>query len=169
MLPNQKIGMTLKPVGHAGEIKVQIDEPYQEIASNLKVVLLDLNGDKVPFFIEWCRELNTLVYKFEEVNNPESAKTIGLCLIYALKRDLGKDLIPDQKSWDHLEGWIITDSNQSIHMVIEKIEAYPQQDMAVANFGDKEVLIPIVDSFILEVDQKERILVMDLPDGLLDL
>jgi 16S rRNA processing protein RimM len=37
------------------------------------------------------------------------------------------------------------------------------------DYQEKEVLIPIDDSIILEVDETNKMLLVDLPDGLLDL
>ncbi|MEM6699798.1 MAG: hypothetical protein AAF599_15455 [Bacteroidota bacterium] len=53
--------------------------------------------------------------------------------------------------------------------VIEEVIEMPQQEMAVINYKDKEVLIPMNEDFILEILEEEKILKVELPEGLLDL
>ena len=44
----------------------------------------------------------------------------------------------------------------------------PQQFMALLSYRGKEILIPINDAFVQDIDPEKGLLYMDLPDGLLD-
>ena len=53
--------------------------------------------------------------------------------------------------------------------IIEEIIEYPQQEMAAIKFQEKEVLIPLNEQLILTIDAENKVIEMDLPDGLLEL
>ena len=46
---------------------------------------------------------------------------------------------------------------------------YPQHFVATMNYKEKEVLFPLNEDMILEIDLDEETILVDLPDGLLDL
>jgi 16S rRNA processing protein RimM len=45
----------------------------------------------------------------------------------------------------------------------------PQQEMAFVIHNGREVLIPLNESLIVSVDRENKTLLMDLPEGLLDM
>lgn len=61
---------------------------------------------------------------------------------------------------DHLEGEL---------GVIGKIFDMPQQPMASVQHQGKEILFPVVSVFIDRIDRENRILYVNLPEGLLDI
>ena len=53
--------------------------------------------------------------------------------------------------------------------VIEEILDMPQQEMTLIRYKKREVLIPLNEELILEIDEKKKQVMVDLPEGLLDL
>ena len=53
--------------------------------------------------------------------------------------------------------------------LIEDVREYPQQFLASIQYQEKEVLIPLNEAFIVEIDKTKKLLILDLPDGLLEL
>jgi 16S rRNA processing protein RimM len=53
--------------------------------------------------------------------------------------------------------------------VISEIEEYPQQEMATINYNKKDILIPLNEQFIIKLDNKKKVIEMELPEGLLEL
>ena len=49
-----------------------------------------------------------------------------------------------------------------------RIEEYPQQMMLVINHLEKELLIPLTDEWITEINKEESYIDMQLPDNFLD-
>lgn len=53
--------------------------------------------------------------------------------------------------------------------IFEKIIDSPQQTIAQIKNGDKEILVPMIKEFIEGIDRNEKILYLNLPEGLVDL
>ena len=52
---------------------------------------------------------------------------------------------------------------------IIEIHEYPQQFVAVVPYQFKEIMFPLNDDPIIEIDEANGILKVDLPEGLIDL
>jgi 16S rRNA processing protein RimM len=44
----------------------------------------------------------------------------------------------------------------------------PQQEMAFLDYRGREVLIPLNEQLIISIDETQKHILMDLPEGLLD-
>jgi len=53
--------------------------------------------------------------------------------------------------------------------MIKDLVSVPGNDLLVVASGDREILIPLVESICLEIDLPQKRLVIDPPAGLLDL
>ena len=51
---------------------------------------------------------------------------------------------------------------------IEVIEN-PAQDILIVMVGEKEVMVPLTEALLLGINQDEKLIQMDIPEGLLDL
>lgn len=166
------IGSTKKPHGLKGELKLYVEERYVEDLMNADILMIDIKGRPTPFFIEEVRFGNNIIAKFEEVNTPEAALSIANKEIYLRE----SDLIPDEEReieipttpYEHCVGYTIKNEGELVG-VIDDIVEFPQQEMAILNYKNKEVLVPLNQHFITKLDDKNRVIEMTLPEGLLDL
>ena len=67
------------------------------------------------------------------------------------------------------EGFTIIDKNLGEIGTIESVVEFPQQDMAFVTYKEKEVMIPLNDSIVTQIDEDKKELIVDLPEGLLEL
>ncbi len=166
------IGSTKKPHGLKGELKLYVEERYVEDLMNAEILMIDIKGRPTPFFIEDIRFGNNIIAKFEDVNTPEAAMSIA-------NKEMSlreSDLIPDDEReieietmpYEHCIGYTIVNDGEKVG-IIDNIVEYPQQEMAILNYKNKEVLIPLNQHFIKKVDDKNKVIEMILPEGLLDL
>ncbi len=169
-----QIGKTKKPFGVAGALKVDIEEAFLEDFLLAKVLFLRIKGKPVPYFVENIEVKGMPLLKLEDVDNKESAHKIGGSDI--LLREA--DIIPeDQRQLEveetiefaRLKGFMIQDVNLGQIGKIDNIEEFPQQEMAIVWYKEKEVLIPLNEGLIESIDQEGRVVRMDLPEGLLKL
>jgi 16S rRNA processing protein RimM len=65
-------------------------------------------------------------------------------------------------------GYIIVDGTTQVG-AIQSVEEYPQQEMAIVAYKKRSVMIPLNTQFIRKIDESKRQIVMELPEGLLDL
>ena len=166
------IGYTKKPHALKGEIKLQVEERYIEDLLNAELLMIDIKGKKTPFFIEDVRIGNNIIAKFEDVNTPEAALSIAVKEIFLRE----EDILPDDEReieiftepYAHCLDFKIFNQGKEIGVVLELIE-YPQQQMALIKYQNRDVLVPLNEHFIKKLDNKKKEIIMDLPDGILDL
>ena len=75
--------------------------------------------------------------------------------------------ILDEAAYQELIGFEIIDKNQGIIGKIEQIIEMPFQVMAQLFKDKKEILVPLNDNFILNINTAKKQVEMQLPDGFL--
>jgi|JI10StandDraft_1071094.scaffolds.fasta_scaffold02012_14 16S rRNA processing protein RimM len=163
-----KIGSILKPVGTRGEMKTDIPDEFLEDFVNAAHVFILINGSYVPYFIESVRETNQILVKFEEMDDPEEAATISLKDLYMEEKNITSSEFANQKDKEQLLDFAIYSNNENIGTIIA-VEIFPQQIMAVVQKDAKPFYLPLIDQFIVEINDKNKIIYMDLPEGILDI
>lgn len=169
-----QIGYTQKTHGLKGELKAVIEPQYYEDFTHNKRIFLDIKNTKVPYFISEVRGGSGIILSLEEVTNKTLAEPLQSRQIFLRT----KDLIPDHKrkylveedvlEYAELEGYIIEDETLGEIGPIREVLEMPQQEMAFLEYKNKDVLIPLNKQLILSVDNVQKRVKMDLPEGLLD-
>ena len=163
-----KIGNLLKPVGTRGEIKTDIPDEFLEDFVNAAHVFILINGSYVPYFIESVRETNQILVKFEDMDDPEEASTVSQKDIFMEEKNITSTEFANQKDKEQLLDYTIISNRENIGTIIA-VEIFPQQIMAVVQKDSKPFYLPLVDQFIVEINEEDKIIYMDLPDGILDI
>ncbi|MEL7122568.1 MAG: ribosome maturation factor RimM [Bacteroidota bacterium] len=165
------IGNLKKAYGLEGEIRVYIKDYHLEDLVNTEVVFVEIAGQKVPYFIEDVLEAGGILVKLEDVDSKEQATQLTNCQLYLRP----SDLVPDEEremlslhSLEQLIGYMIHDDDQAVGAIEEIIEM-PQHFLAQIQYQNREVLIPLHDELVVEIDSSQQILRMNLPEGLLEL
>ncbi len=158
-----KIGKVLKTHGYKGHLKVFIDEFYMHDFEEMKAIFIN----KLPYFIV-TKDINSdsqAIISLEDIDNKEKAHPLQGKDIFAKDDDLSEIL--DGEEFDELVGYEITDKNIGSIGKIEAIVEMPFQFLAKVLKDKKEILIPLNDDFILNINDQKKIVEMQLPDGFL--
>ncbi len=67
-----------------------------------------------------------------------------------------------------LIGLTVMDKAKGNIGIIEDVLQFPQQKIAQINFNSTEILVPVNPHFIISIDSENKILNVDLPEGLVD-
>lgn len=163
-----ELGYLTKLHGLNGAISAHLDVDYPEAYLKLESVLLDVNGSLVPFFIDSVQIKGTkAILGFEDIKSPEEAETIiGLTMFLPLS--FLPKLSNGQFYYHEVIGYSVEDGNQVIGS-IENFNTGSAQTIIIVKQGKKEILIPMVDEFILSVNHTSKIFNVSLPEGLVDL
>lgn len=132
-------------------------------------VFLEINGILVPFFILSYEpgSRDDLIIYLDEITSPEQAKKFTGIDLYIQKKDitLEKKVIDPQALADYL----VIDQQFGEIGVIKEIIKIPSNDIAVLDYRGAEIQLPISEDLIEKVDHKRKIVLMNLPEGLLEL
>ncbi|GAB1417052.1 ribosome maturation factor RimM [Paludibacter sp.] len=163
------IGRINKPHGVHGEMSFSfsIDVFNQE---ELPFFIMEVDGCFVPFTVEEYR-INTNdsgLLKIEGINNEAEVRDFVGANIYVQKDELD-DVDNTEISADYFIGFRIDDKSYGKVGVIDDIDQSTENALFIINNADNELLIPICDDYILEIDYENKIILVDLPVGLLEL
>lgn len=167
-----EIGKLKKPHGLQGELKGTIDKRFWEDIGNAPAVFIDQKGDKAPYFIEYARGGVPLILKLEEIDTKEDAALLTNKLVYLRREDVQLDDEAIQSRglmYGYLEGYTLYVEEMETVGPIVQVDEYPQQEMATVRYQERDVLVPLREAWITQLDKVNKTLQMDLPEGLLDL
>jgi 16S rRNA processing protein RimM len=170
--PLVAVGEVLRPHGLGGEFRVRAltDRPKERFGQLTACVLWEPAVDRREACrIASCRfEGETLLVKVEGIDSPEGARALTGRLL-AVDRALA--LPPPEGSfypWQ-LEGARVLTPDGRVVGHFARVESGGGQALWVVTDGDRERLIPAVPEIVLEVNVAERRIVIDPPEGLLEL
>ncbi len=163
------IGYITKTKGLKGEVQVFFEYSDPQ-ALDLGTIFLEMNGKLVPYFVSECafQPNQTANIYLEDVDVIVKAEKLVRKKIYLPnakkpERDPNEFLITD------LKGFMVLDEQRGELGEIVEIHEYPQQYVAVVPHRFREILFPLNDDFIKEIDAEKSVLHVSLPEGLIDL
>jgi 16S rRNA processing protein RimM len=164
------LGKIAKKFSFKGEVLLYLDTDEPELYENLESVLVEINKNLIPFFIEngSLHKNDFLRVKFEEVDSEEEADSIMGCELYLPLTMLPK--LEGNKFYFHeVIGFEVEDKRLGIVGEIVSINDSTAQPLFEVKNNDVEILIPMIDHFLVEIDRKNKKVVMDLPEGLIEM
>jgi 16S rRNA processing protein RimM len=163
------VGKIVSTFGLQGQVTLQHSLGGKTNLTGLQVVMVEVRrNDLVPYFITATKAKNdTEVYlTIEDVTTKEKAQKIVSRPVWFKESDFKKYVA--QSSSLSMLGYTIYDNEKELSVITEIIEQ-PHQVLAKIIYDEKEMLIPIHKAFIVEVDNKNKKVVLNLPEGLLDI
>ena len=164
------LGKIIKKFSFKGEVMIKLDTDEPELYENMDALFIDLRNNLVPFFIESSQfhKSELLRVKFEEVDTEEDADSILKCDVYLPIEFLPK--LEDDKFYFHeVIGFTVEDINFGNVGIITAINDSTAQSLFEIDRDGTQILIPMNDDFIKKVDKKKKLIIVDTPEGLIDL
>ena len=164
------LGKIAKKFSFKGEVLIYLDTDEPEQYDKMESVFVEFNKNLVPFFIEKSQmhKGDWLRVKFEDIDTEEQAEEILGCEIY-LPLSFLPELEDDKFYYHEIEGFDVIDVRLGKIGTVTRINDSNAQPLFEIDFNGKEILVPMIDNFILEVNKKEKYLKLDTPSGLVDL
>ncbi len=164
------LGKIVKPYGRKGELLAKLDTDEPEMYEGMESVFLEIKGELVPFFIENSNlhKSHLLRMKFEDVESIEQAEELVGRKMFLPLTDL-PELTGNDFYYHEIIGFTSTDENLGLLGVIQGVNEYAAQPyFIIKHASGKEILVPVHDDFILNVDREKRDILLRIPDGLLN-
>lgn len=168
------IGRVIKAHGVTGEIAVDVrtDDPDDRFVPGLALRGRAKGGTEKPFTIESVREHGgRLLIRLVGVADRNTADALRGTLFVVDTAELPAIDDPDE-FYDHeLEGLrVVTGDGAAIGTVAEVLHTAAGELLAVTAEADgRELLIPFVSAIVTSVSRADATIVIDPPDGLLEL
>lgn len=163
------IGYITKTKGLKGEVQLYFEfDAYEDL--DLDVLFADMNGKMVPFFVASHKLYpnQTGLFYFDDIDHIDKAQALVKKKIYMpLNKMPERD--EDDFTYNDLKGFMVSDETHGELGEIIEVNEYPQQFVATLLYREKEILFPLNEDMIVEIDDEEKIVYVDLPEGLLDI
>lgn len=164
------LGRIAKKFSFKGEVLCWLDTDEPELYENMESVFVEQGKHLVPFFIEQSslHKNDLLRVRFEDVKTEAEADALIGSALYLPLSMLPK--LSGNKFYFHeVIGFEIEDKARGIFGIIEAVNDTTAQPLFEVKNGDVEILVPLIDAFLVKIDRANKRVVVNLPEGLIDM
>lgn len=164
-----KIGKLVSVFGLKGEMILQHSLGKKTALKDLAAIFIEETKNSfIPYFIESCRIKgeNDVYIKLEGIDVREAANKLLQKEVWLPEADFKK--FSAKSSPISLLGYEIFDGKKPLGKILEVIEQ-PHQVLCRIEIEGKEVLIPLHEDTIEKIDPKKSQVIVQLPEGLLEI
>ncbi|MBE2247112.1 MAG: 16S rRNA processing protein RimM [Candidatus Competibacteraceae bacterium] len=164
------VGYIKRPHGQSGEVEMVLDVDNLSAYLKKKTFLLDINKQLVPFEASFIRSKgNDLIVKFLNVSSAAQSHLITGSSVYLPLSEL-PPLKGKKKFYFHeIIGFSVIDRQKGELGKVKEVMDHLKQPVMVIISGTHEILIPIIDEFLVEVNREKKEVWVEAPEGLLDI
>jgi 16S rRNA processing protein RimM len=163
------LGKIVRTHGVKGDVMILLDADDPQRYKKIKSVYVETDGELTSFTIKQVSIQNDIAkVHIEGVDDMTKAEEFIRCEVYMPLTLLPK--LDENKFYFHeIINFKVIDKTKGEIGIFEKVVDIPQQTIGQIKNGNKEILVPMIPQFIERVDRNEKILYLDLPEGLVDL
>lgn len=163
------IGQIIKPHGIHGEMTFDITSDILN-RDDIPFFIFEIDGILVPFSVDDYRyKTNTTgILSIEGINSEQEAKQFSGLTIYLQKQYL--EAVEDAEiELDYFVGFRLIDIEKGEIGIINEVDQTTENALFVIIKDEDELLVPVGDEYIQEIDHQQKTITVSLPEGLLDL
>jgi 16S rRNA processing protein RimM len=166
---NILLGRITKLSGYEGAVAVKLEKIFTENIPQMESVFLEIDGRPVPFFISGMEYTGADILKlsFEGYNSIEKVSEFTGCRVFLTSS--ANSIIQNSDTQNLIGYHVIDHGNLEIGSISEIIPNNGQWLLNVISPDGKNILIPFHEHFIVRIDKRKKIVVMDIPEGLLEI
>ena len=164
------LGKITKPFSFKGEVVLWMDVDDKAAYMDVTTLWIPQQGILVPYAVESIKvNKDRFVVRLSDVNTEDQAKGLAGKDVWLPLSDMAP--LPEGKFYFHeVQGWTAVDraSDEAVGTILHVVDqgAYP---MLEVDFGEGNTgFIPLPEHVTIDVKRDAQTLVLDLPDGLLD-
>lgn len=162
------LGKITKPFGFKGQMILFLDVDCPDDYAELDSAFIDVKGNLVPYFFKVLNiNGNKATIEFEDLSVEDATALTGHEVYLPL--DLLPELTGNQFYFHEVIDFSVIDSNHGNIGTIKSIIDYPAQPLFQIMQGETEILIPVIDPVIKQVDRQNKTIHIEAPAGLIEL
>lgn len=165
-----RAGQVFKPHGLKGELSFGLSNSTLDSDKNFFIFLL-VDGIPVPFYVTSVRMKTdeTGLIMLDGVETEEHARELAGSDLYLHRNQIAASDDDDEMAVEMLVGYTLIEEQAGKVGIISSVDTTTENTLFVIETADDEILIPVVEDYILSIDQERKIIEMSLPEGLLSL
>ncbi len=164
------LGKIVRKHSFKGEVVIKLDTDEPELYQEMESVFVNLGNNLIPFFIKesLLQKGNQLRVQFEGIKNEEDTESILKAGIY-LPLTLLPKLTGNQFYYHEIIGFAVIDQIHGNIGNITGVNDTTAQALFEVEKEGRQILVPMIDQFILLVDRKNKELHLKTPQGLIEM
>lgn len=166
-----EVGKIVNTHGLRGEVKVVPWTDYPEQFEDIDTVYIkEKNDEYTSFTIKTVKyQKNNLILSLKEITDINEAEKYKNSVLYARRSSLGE--LPEGVYYiaDLIGLTVITDDGREIGKISDVINNGASDIYVVGREGKKDLLLPVIDDVVLNVDLENKQVKVHLIEGLEDL
>ncbi len=164
-----KIGKFIKPHGLKGEVATVFDTDVL-FCSDTEYIICNIDGIFVPFFIENVRSKNNLnaIISLKDIDSEEKAQRFSGLEIFIPYHFVEEAEKEGQYGWNFFIGFEVFDKNHGRLGIVEAVDDSTINTLFIVCDEAEEYLIPAVEEFIVKIDTDQKIVELEIPEGLIE-
>lgn len=164
------LGKIAKKFSYKGEVLIWLDTDEPELYENMESVFVEINKHLVPFFIvtSSLHKGDFLRTRFEDIDNEDDADGIMGKAVYLPLTALPK-LDGNRFYFHEIIGFQAEDERLGNIGEIVGVNDNSAQALFEIKKGEIEILVPMIDDFIVKIDRENKKVILNTPEGLVDL
>jgi len=165
------IGKIVGAHGVKGNVKVySFAESLSLFEQESSILVVSAKGSEKIFKIKWIKPHGRVVLlSLEGIENRDQAETLIGSELF-VKRDSLPKLVDGSYYWLDIIGLAVFTNDEKYIGRVESIIPTGSNDVYVVKDAqkdrDNEILIPAIESAVLEIDLEQKRMIVDLPEGL---
>lgn len=165
------VGKIVGVHGVKGNIKVySYAESLSVYEQRSSIILVSAEGFEKNFKIKWVKPHGRIfLLSLEGIENRDLAETLIGSELFVKKDSLPK-LLDGSFYWFDIIGLAVFTTDENYIGLVESIIPTGSNDVYVVKDSqkdrDNEILIPAIESVVLEIDLEQKRMVVELPEGL---
>lgn len=164
------LGKIVKTSGYKGSLVFFFDVDNLSHYKNLEAVFIEVGSDLIPFAIKnlTIKTGNKAYAALEDISTEDQALALVGCDLYLPVSFLPK-LSGNKFYYHEVYGYQVVDKKFGELGIIEKVYDQGTQALLSVKKKSKEILIPVADEIIRDVDHPKKLITVELPEGFLDI
>ena len=163
------LGKIVKTHGLKGEVTMKIEADDPSAYLEMKHFFLEINKVLTPFFVEKITPNGDKFFvQVQDIKTVEQAQNLVGKSVY-LPLEMLPKLSGKQFYYHEIVGFTVVDTEKGELGPITEVLEYPTQAILQVMKDKKEVLIPILEQVIQNVDRDKKVLTITAPEGLIDM
>jgi len=164
------LGKIVKKYSFKGELLIKLDTDEPQVYEHLEAIFIQVRNNFIPFFVVHSRlhKSQLLRVKFEDVDCEADANALIGSELY-LPLDLLPKLEGNKFYFHEVINFTIIDQHFGEIGRLKSINDSTAQALFVIDRNGVEILIPMNDEFISEVNRKMKTIIVETPPGLIEL
>jgi 16S rRNA processing protein RimM len=163
------LGKIIKLSGYEGVVAVKLEKNLTENIPRMESVFLEIEGKLVPFFISGFEYNGADILKlsFDGYDSKIKISEFIGCRIFLIS---GTAMTKHKDDPENLIGYEVFVKDEKLLGSISNVMINSEQWLInIKALNNKNILIPFHEDFIVSLDKKRKVIIMNLPEGLTEI